>query len=64
VGLKDTLKCRPRKFTTLERYAITPNPFLLQNFQKPSPETDKLKPWTKLAKAKLAAEEELKKIQG
>jgi len=30
--------------------------------KKPSSEDDKLKPWTKLAKAKLAAEEELKKI--
>lgn len=32
--------------------------------KKPSDETDKLKPWTALAKAKLEAEEELKKIQG
>jgi len=30
--------------------------------KKPSAEDDKLKPWTKLAKAKLAAEEELRKI--
>jgi len=30
--------------------------------KKPSSEDDKLKPWTKLAKAKLLAEEELKKI--
>jgi nucleoside-diphosphate-sugar epimerase len=32
--------------------------------KKASDETDKTKPWTKLAKAKLIAEEELKKIQG
>jgi len=32
--------------------------------KKPSAEDDKLKPWTKLAKAKLAAEDELKKIKG
>jgi len=32
--------------------------------KKPSSEDDKLKPWTKLAKAKLSAEEELKKIKG
>lgn len=32
--------------------------------KKPSNEEDKPKPWTKLAKAKLEAEEELKKIQG
>jgi len=32
--------------------------------KKPSDETDKPKPWTKLAKAKLSAEEELKKIPG
>jgi len=32
--------------------------------KKPSDETDKPKPWTKLAKAKLTAEEELRKIQG
>jgi len=32
--------------------------------KKPSTEEDKIKPWTKLAKAKLAAEEELKKIKG
>jgi nucleoside-diphosphate-sugar epimerase len=32
--------------------------------KKPSSETDKVKPWTKLAKAKLTAEEELKKING
>eukprot|EP01114_Cavostelium_apophysatum_P008476 TRINITY_DN209_c0_g1_i1.p1 TRINITY_DN209_c0_g1~~TRINITY_DN209_c0_g1_i1.p1 ORF type:complete len:367 (-),score=128.85 TRINITY_DN209_c0_g1_i1:122-1222(-) len=30
--------------------------------KKPSAEDDKVKPWTKLAKAKLAAEEELKKM--
>jgi len=32
--------------------------------KKPSTEEDKLKPWTKLAKAKQTAEEELKKITG
>jgi len=32
--------------------------------KKPSDETEKPKPWTKLAKAKLNAEEELKKISG
>lgn len=32
--------------------------------KKPSAEDDKIKPWTKLAKAKLAAEEELRKISG
>jgi len=32
--------------------------------KKPSTEEDKLKPWTKLAKAKQTAEEELKKING
>jgi len=32
--------------------------------KKPSTEDSKTKPWTKLAKAKLDAEEELKKIQG
>jgi len=32
--------------------------------KKPSAETDKLKPWTKLAKAKLTAEEKLKEIKG
>jgi nucleoside-diphosphate-sugar epimerase len=32
--------------------------------KKPSAEDSKTKPWTKLAKAKLEAEEELKKIQG
>jgi len=32
--------------------------------KKASTETDKTKPWTKLAKAKLTAEEELRKIQG
>jgi len=32
--------------------------------KKPSSETDKIKPWTKLAKAKFAAEEELRKIKG
>jgi len=32
--------------------------------KKPSSEDDKLKPWTKLAKAKLTAEDELKKING
>jgi len=32
--------------------------------KKPSAEDDKTKPWTKLAKAKLAAEEEIKKISG
>jgi len=32
--------------------------------KKPSSEGDKLDPWTKLAKAKLKAEEELKKIKG
>jgi hypothetical protein len=33
-------------------------------FQKPSDENDKIKPWTKLAKAKQNAEEELRKVQG
>jgi len=32
--------------------------------KKPSAEQDKLKPWTKMAKAKLAAEEKLKEIKG
>lgn len=32
--------------------------------REPSKETDKLKPWLKLAKYKLEAEEELKKIEG
>jgi len=32
--------------------------------KKPSSEDDKIKPWTKLAKAKLSAEEELKKLTG
>jgi len=32
--------------------------------KKPSSEGDKLKPWTKLAKAKLTAEEKLKEIKG
>jgi len=32
--------------------------------KKPSTEGDKLKPWTKLAKAKLGAEEKLKEIKG
>lgn len=32
--------------------------------KKPSSESDKIKPWNKLAKAKLAAEEELKKVEG
>jgi nucleoside-diphosphate-sugar epimerase len=32
--------------------------------KKPSAEDDKVKPWTKLAKAKLAAEEEIRKING
>jgi len=32
--------------------------------KKPSSEDDKLKPWTKLAKSKLDAEEQLKKIEG
>jgi len=32
--------------------------------KKPSSEEDKIKPWTKLAKAKLLAEEELKKLTG
>jgi len=35
-----------------------------QGDKKPSTEEDKPKPWTKLAKAKIEAEEELKKIQG
>lgn len=35
-----------------------------ENGKKASAEDDKVKPWTKLAKAKLAAEEELKKING
>lgn len=32
--------------------------------REPSKETDKLKPWLKLAKYQLEAEEELKKIEG
>lgn len=32
--------------------------------REPSKETDKLKPWVKLAKYKLEAEEELQKIEG
>lgn len=32
--------------------------------REPSKETDKLKPWLKLAKCHLEAEEELKKIEG
>jgi len=32
--------------------------------KKPSDESDKTKPWTKLAKAKLQAEEELRKVKG
>jgi len=48
----------------VDRYIEVSTAQVYDSGKKPSSEEDKLKPWTKLAKAKLAAEEELQKIKG
>jgi len=48
----------------VNRYIEVSTAQVYDSGKKPSAEEDKLKPWTKLAKAKLAAEEELQKIKG
>jgi len=48
----------------VKRYIEVSTAQVYDSGKKPSSEEDKLKPWTKLAKAKFQAEEELRKIKG